>query len=331
MPLSSGAMRGALLLMVCVALATPRGAWAQEEGAPDEDQALLVERVPPNLSTDLFDRSGRSAFHLTGRATFDDGVSAFSKSSVWAFEAQGALRIFRGLAATFALPFGLTAPSPGSNTFFFGNFRLGVAGGNAIVVVPSTDRRAAGFLEFGGAFDVYVPTAPDFGDLDCPGLDFCAPVSQVRGLRSYEPFLYAERLMSFRPRGQVGFLLDPFEAQLELGLVPGFTTRAEVDFFMFLSWAVRARVFPIAALEPYLEVGSNLQVAGPKVQALGGSIDASTSVQLTLGLRLHIASVDPALFVTLDLADGFVIFGVDLAGALREVANTRGERDLLDF
>ncbi|MBK6684830.1 MAG: hypothetical protein IPG45_10180 [Deltaproteobacteria bacterium] len=321
-----------VLAVAFVLLLLEGQAQAQPTAFASEDEIEnQIERAPPNISPDLLDRTGRSRFHLTGRATFDDGVSAFSGSSVWATEAQAALRITRGLALTFNLPFGVTAPSPGVNNFFFGNFRVGVAGGSSFVVLPSNEGRGAGTLGFGGAFDVYAPTAPEVGDLECPGQGFCAPVSQVRGIRSYEPFLYFEKLMSFRARGQVDFALDPFSAQLELGLTPGFTTRSEVDFFMFFSWALRARAFPIYEVEPFLEIGSNLQIAGPNVQIAGGSIDASTPVHLTFGGRFHFGTLDPALFATLDLKNGIFIFGVDLAGAVREVANTSSAPDPLDF
>lgn len=330
-PISSRPMQRLLaVVLALLCLEAPAQAAADSMATEDEIEHQ-IERSPPNISADLLDRAGRSRFHLTGRTTFDDGVSAFSSSSVWALEAQAALRITRGLAMTFNLPFGVTAPSPGANNFFFGNFRVGVAGGSSFVVLPSNQSRGAGTLGFGGAFDVYAPTAPDLGDLECPGQRFCAPVSQVRGIRAYEPFLYFEKLMSFRARGQVDFALDPFSAQLELGLTPGFTTRSDVDFFMFFSWALRARAFPIYEVEPFLEIGSNLQIAGPNVQIAGGSLDASTPVHLTLGGRFHFGTMDPALFATLDLKNGIFIFGVDLAGAVREVANSSSAEDPLDF
>ena len=114
-----------VLAVIAVLLCLVAPAQADTGSVATEDEIEhQIERTPPNISPDLLDRSGRSRFHLTGRTTFDDGASAFSSSSVWALEAQAALRITRGLAMTFNLPFGVTAPSPGVNNFFFGNFRV---------------------------------------------------------------------------------------------------------------------------------------------------------------------------------------------------------------
>jgi hypothetical protein len=295
-----------------------------------DEEEELGERAPPNISPDLLDLSGRSRFHLTSRVTFDDGTKAFSGSSLWSFEAQAAVRLTRGLALAFNLPFGLYAPDAGVAKFFFGNFRVGAAGGYAFEVIPSSNKSSAGYLGFGGAFDVYVPVLQDADQRDCIGV--CAPAASVRGLRAYEPFGYMERTMSFRTRVAANFGMRPFDAQLELGLTPAFTTRADSNVLVFFSWALRGRVYPIYEIEPYLEIGNNLQIAGPNLAIVGGAVvDQTTPVMLTLGARGHLGVADPALFLSFDLKNGVVIFGLDLAGAVRDIANRDTEVDPLDF
>jgi hypothetical protein len=51
---------------------------------------------------------------------------------------------------------------------------------------------------------------------------------------------------------------------------------------------------------------------------------------VTLGLRGHFG-IDPALFVSFDLSEGGVLFGVDIAAVFRTENREESLRDPLDF
>jgi hypothetical protein len=77
-------------------------------------------------------------------------------------------------------------------------------------------------------------------------------------------------------------------------------------------------------LEPFLEMGSAIQLAGEN--DLG---ELSTPFLLTPGVRFHFFGLDPAIFVSFNFEEASaIIFGIDLAGALRP---RRGEAGGDDF
>jgi hypothetical protein len=317
-------MRQALLLVVLLRATT---ASAQDVNLLEEGGTTRPRA--PNVATELLDPLARTRFHLTTRFTFTDEQETFSDSSLWSFEARAVIRIFEGLGVTFGLPFGLDAPKPGDDQFFIGNIAAGVVGGGVIhLLEDSADDPDAPRLGIGGALDIYGPTARKYGAEDCgPELGphaFCNPVAFVRNTRSYEQELYLERSLAFRVRGHLDFSISILTGELELGLTPAVTVVEPSDFFMLFSWAFRAAARPIDELEPFVEVGSSIRVAGG---ALNGD-DLDTPVRLTVGVRGHII-LDPALFVSFNLQDGGVLFGIDLAAAFRGESRPES-RDNLD-
>jgi hypothetical protein len=311
-------MRQALLLFSWLYPATAFGqAILLEEGGTERARS-------PNISMELLDPTARTRFHFTTRFTFSDAVETFSDSAIATFEADAVVRIIEGVGISFGLPFALDAPMPGADTFFIGNFHLGVEGGG---VIRFDDKRAADpgapRLGLGGGLDVYAPTARA---LENNGNE-SDRMALVRETRSYEQELYLERTTAFRLRGHADFAVSIVVLELELGLTPGFDIQDELDFLMLFSWAGRVAVLPIDQLEPFVEIGSSLQVAGDPLN--GHELD--TPVRLTLGLRGHFSGFDPALFVSFDFSEGGVVFGVDVAAAFRTESRGASERDPLDF
>jgi hypothetical protein len=283
--------------------------------------------VVPTISAELLDPLGLTRFHLVTRANFFDyaNSAAFERDvATWSFEARAHVRITRGLALAAVLPFGLLLPGPGrENRFFFGNFSLGVGGGTRwFVGGPGLS------ISIGGGLDLYAPTAPESTPDDllpiATGLGFATPQILVASMRAYEPQLYLPDLMSFRARMLARIQASIFTGELELGLVPGFTVASQSDFVMFFGVAARLSVQPSEHLEPYVEMGVTTQVAGPS--------DLSPPFLVTPGLRFHIAeSFDPAIFISFNFVEASsIIFGVDLAGALRP-GRRAANNDIEDF
>lgn len=322
-------MRQVFLLGAAAAAAIPGPALASDVNLIGEG-GLHRERAP-TVTTEFLDPSAHTSFHLTPRFTFSDEDEKISDNAIWSFEAKATIRVADGVSLGFVLPFGLDAPNPGKDQFFIGNIRAGVLGGHVInfdetrVADPAAPR-----LGLGGGFDVYIPSARAYEADDCGVLGirpFCNPVLFVRNTRGYEPQLYMERVVSFRARGHAEFSYSILNAQLELGLSPGVTTKDRADFLMLFSWGVRVGVRPIDAIEPYIEVTDSLRIAGEALR--GDALDGP--IQLTVGLRGHFG-IDPALFVSFDLDNGGILFGVDLAAAFRTESRTTKEiRDPLDF
>ncbi len=317
--------------------------WAQFEGAGQDDGWLEEgddsshSRRPPNLSNDLLDPAGLSRFHLTTRFAPGLPEDTFSDDLRWTIVPALQLRLRPGLTLGAALPLAIYAPNPGENSFINGNLRVGVAGGGYVRLKDPEAGEIAPRLGFGGAFDIYAPIANGTGNVDCvPSLNVCDAVGTVRNMHAYEPELFADEAMFFRARMHADIAVSIFSAEVELGLSPGFTAKKDPQFLLLMSWAARLSLKAGAHFEPYAEVANAQQVAGKSldirlnpnltVMSITGA-DLSTPVMLTLGLRTHFAGMDPALFVSIDTRDSVVIFGLDLAGALRPGPSRRDDGD----
>ncbi len=321
------AMRVASLCSIAAVLASAP-AWAQEADIEFGDTQGLAAQSPPFISIDTVDPGGYSRFHLSTRAAFSDEAELLDESARWAFELTTALQLTEGLAIVATLPFGAYAPKPGANEFFVGNFRLGIAGGTEIELPGDPRSKNRPRFSLGGGFDVYAPTAPEFDPIVVEPIALGRdPVQAVADLRSYDPELYATRLMTFRPRLTGLFTVNVFAAQLEVGLAPAFTATNDARFLMMFHWLLHLAVQPVRYVEPFLELGSTMQVAGVEP----GS-DLTQPVQLNLGLRTHFGPISPAVFCAIDLSAGTPIFGLDFGGILysQERGIARGE-DPLDF
>jgi hypothetical protein len=273
---------------------------------------------------ELLDPTAHTRFHLTTRFTFSDAVETFSDNAIATFEADAVIRVIEGVGISFGIPFALDAPSPGLDTFFIGNVHVGVEGGGVILFDEKRVRDpGAPRLGLGGALDIYAPSARALEDNG----NESDRMALVRDTRSFEQELYLERTTAFRLRGHVDFSISIVVMELELGLTPAFDIEDELDFVLLFGWAGRVAVRPIDALEPFLEIGSSLQVAGDPLN--GHELD--TPVRLTLGLRGHFFGFDPALFASIDFSEGGVLFGVDIAAAFRTERRGTSERDPLDF
>lgn len=321
-------MRRPSTALVLFVLAAPRLAGADPvELFSREEVEDALQVYPPNMSTDLLDPSGRMRTHLTSRVTFSDADQVFSPGSVWSFELFTAIRLTRGLALTAVLPFGFHAPSPGEDRLFFGNLRLGVEGGGFFRFATDDVARSAPKLGFGGALDIYAPTTPSArssGDLERTGA-VQASTAALRGIRAYQPELYLADTMAFRARGHLQLAVGPFTGEVELGLSPAFTLESRSRFMMLLGWAARASFKGYHHLEPYAEIASSLHLGGAEDRSRPLHDDLSTPVLLTLGARAHLGGFDPALFVALNLDQGGIIFGLDLAGAVRDYARAQAD------
>ncbi|MCK6552404.1 hypothetical protein L6R52_41630 [Myxococcota bacterium] len=306
---SSTALVGAVLVLG-LSLLAPRIAGAQSSVELDERAVF----APAGLSTELIDPNAHSRFHLVSRATFSDGESVFSDSSLWTFEARAHVRVLRGLALSATLPFGLSALSGLERKFYFGNFSLGVAGGGTIHL-GGASATPGPRLHFAGAADVYAPTAPEPDEED---LALRVAQGGLAGTRALEPWLYLSNVMSFRARAQVGFSIDVVTASLEAGIVPAFTLDTSSELILWTSVAGRLSAMLAESVEPFVELGSAIQLSGPG--------DVSPLVQLTPGVRLHLGGFDPALFVSIPISEPVgLLFGIDLAGAFVPSRRASGE------
>lgn len=309
--LSSLSMSKLAPIPLILALAAPGAAVAQTD--PRDPAAPL----PPDISPDFLDPSGRTRFHLTTRWT------PAPLGDAWSLELLGVLNLAPGIGLTISQPLGLlTADLPGVDSrFVLGNFSLGVAGGAAIRLDEGPGARPP-ILTLGGALDLYAPTSSN----DLPGV---AAAIAMQASRPIAPGMYvtsSQEILAFRGRIHAGFTLSIFDIDGELGLTPGFSTRAGSDFMMWLSGGVRVRVVPLYWLEPYLELaGSTLIVDASSVVSEGGSL-------LTPGVRFHVLGLSPAIFTQIKLGGDVpdtLTFGIDLAGAL--VPRRNDDRPTFDF
>jgi len=335
----------AVILAGLLLLGAPAG--AQEEVGDntaflESGADKLAARRPPNISTELISVEGLSRFHLTTRMTPGMPDDAFSDDLRWTFVPAAHIRIRRGMTLDATLPMGAFIPSPGENSFILGNLSVGVSGGGHIYLgTPHPDRTTLR-LGLGGAFDLLAPTASATGEDFCQvALEVCDRVSSVRNLHAYRPEMYVDGAMFVRARFHAELSVSVFTAELELALTPGvdITKDPEARFLMLVGWAARASVKAGPYVEPYLELANAQHVAGKNqiinaapdltITSITGR-DLSTPVMVTLGLRGHFRNFDPALFASIDASDGLVIFGLDLAGALRPTPRRGDEtRDFL--
>jgi hypothetical protein len=298
-------------LAIAFLAATVTGrALAQSAEIPDEAGPPPI----PSISHELLDPRGMTRFHLVTRASFGDGDQTFSRVAKWAYEARANVRVAQGLSVGATLPFGLSVPGGGeTNQFFFGNFSVGIAGGGLVRFGDAGDP----VLSIGGALDIYAPTAvePEPGQTV-----LLAAQGAVATLHAYEPQLYMSNLMSFRGRGTAGLQVSILRAALELSLTPAFTLESQSELILLFGGAGRVSVLPIRQIEPFLEMGTTIQISGP------GEIAPPFSI--TPGVRFHVFdALDPAIFVSFNFVEpSSIIFGIDLAGALRSNAR-KGDLD----
>jgi hypothetical protein len=328
-------MRRWLCLGLLAATLPARTAGAE---APDD----VEDTVPPprpGITHDLLDPGGHTRFHLTTRVTPSGPEGTFSNDVRLTMVARAHVQVTEGLALHLALPFGAALTEPGPDAYSVGNIRLGVEGGRPVYLGQSAGDSTTPRLNLGGAFDVYLPTAAAAKNDFCLGLDVCDAVALVRDLHAYEPESFTDDVMFVKGRLHADVSASVFTAGLELGFSPGLTLDSDPEFLFLVSWVARGAVAVGPYLEPFLELGSTLHLVGANqitilnpdrtVRSLLGQ-DYTTPVLLTLGARGHLGGFDPALFVSIDLRDGYVIFGLDLASVLagsqresREAGETR--------
>lgn len=325
-----------LVLGATAALAlAPREAVAAEPPTLIGEEEIGARRPPPPVSPDLLDPAGLSRFHLVTRLSFAEGGDTFADAgTLWTFEPSLMVRLAPGIAVGGALPLALDAQSRPDDAFLLGNVRLSAAGG---LFVP-LDADRAGVLDprlhFAVGADVYLPTHTDPGP---SGLGFssrlCPSPCQARRLRAYEPALYLREAALARVRTQAAFSAAGLRIAGELGLTPGWYVQgaAEGEAIVLYGFGVRAEYVGLRAVAPFAElVGSGaLQSPDRGGPPFSSAPDAPDPIHLSLGARVHVGEVAPALFVTLDLDEGSAFFGLDLAGVLRPSFRPP-ERDAMD-
>ena len=322
-------MRRPAPLVLIIALIAPSVAHGQLRLLEEDER--LISKTPPNISTDLMDPTGNTRLHITTRGTFSIPDDVFSDNSVWTFNLQAFLRIKKGWAVHASLPFGLFAPSAGTNEFVFGNFRVGTAFGFDFRLQPQKRDVRSARLRIGGGLDVYAPTTaqPDAGT----NLIGDAIIASLRNVHSFEPELFISDAMFFRFRAHAQVSFSILTIETELGLSPGFTTVADSDALMLVSWGARISAKPTYLFDPYLEAASSFHVAGKAdPDFLAGNLgrNYTTPVWITPGVRFHFGPVDPAFFVSLNADEFAVLFGIDLAGAAREWVRPRDDDSFLE-
>lgn len=270
----------------------------------------------PTWSTEQLDPSGLTRFNLVTRATFADGQGPFSSSSAWSTEIRAQIRARPGLVFSGALPLGITSGYESSTRLVVGNLALGGSFGGAVIDTPEL------VLRIGGGIDAYLPTAP--------ASDTTRGALLLLGaFRGYEVQLYLPRTLSFRGRLHVEASVGALNFGGEVGLVPAISLpRGDQGLTMLLGGAARAGI-GLGVAEPYLELSG--------ATALGGIGDVAPPLQLTPGVRLYLFEVfQPAIFVSFNfVAADAVLFGVDLASALRPASKSRDREnprniDILD-
>lgn len=255
----------------------------------------------PRYSTELIDPGGSSRLQVVGRMMFSDGDSVFGGVAVQSYEIRLGIGITDGLALNANVPVGLLSPpGDGDSESFVGNFSLGGSYGFGVLEQPGMN------LDLAGALDVMFPTSPrpDSANLILAQI-------MVASIRAYEPQLYLPQLLSFRFRTQAELDIDALALTVELALSPGVTTGEESDFIMLFGVTGRASYLIGRTVEPYLEMGAALDVAGPA--------PIRPPMLITPGVRFHIGEIfDPSIFMSFNFVQApQILFGFDLAGALR--------------
>ncbi len=316
-------MRRAASLVLFTAILAPSVALGQIRTL-DEDQKLR-SRQPPNISTELMDPAGGTRLHLTTRGSFSDGEELFTDLSFWTFDLQAFLRVQDNWSVGANLPFALYSPPGGTNQFVLGNIRVGTVAGFDVRLQPQNrDVRSARF-RLGAGVDMYLPTTSTPEDESA----FLGAIAVAGGrfLHNFEPELFIEDAMFFRIRAHAELSFDVVIVEGELGFSPGFTTTSDSEALLLVSWAARVSAKPTYLLDPYLEVASSFHVVGKDAAA---GRDYETNVWITPGVRFHFGQVDPAFFVSVNVEETALLFGIDLAGAAREYIRVRQDDDFLD-
>ncbi|MCA9552189.1 MAG: hypothetical protein KC933_19270 [Myxococcales bacterium] len=301
-------------------------------GYDEDDPAETITR--PGLTHDLLDPEGRTRFHLITRLTPSTGEGKFTNDLRATIMARAHIQVFEGLAVNAALPAAGAWPDPGADAYLVGNIRLGVEGGHAFYVGDSRADAARPRIALGGAFDLYLPTAATADNAFCGTVDACDGTVLVRDLNAYEPESFIDDALMTRLRFHADFSMASFTAGLELSLSPGLTLDTNPEFIMLFGWMVRGAVAAGPYLEPFVEIGSSRMATGPSNGLLDLLVsNYTTPTTITLGARAHLGGFDPALFLSVDARDGYLIFGLDLASVFatdRRSAREAGEtRDFL--
>lgn len=290
------------------------------------------------LDVDMIDLDSRSRFHLTTRAGLRsaEGAAAalIDDGSVWSFEAKIGVRVAKWASVNAVVPFGLDAfrTRDSKDQFFLGNLRLGFQGAVKFELGQNTETHRVPTLAIGFGLDVYAPTMSPFDKTgDCGQLLGCLPPPSfaLRLIRPYEPGLYVERALSFRPRLQVGFAVDVLRANLELGLTNTYQFfRGSTEIRNWFSWKIRVAAMLAQKVEPFLSVSDS---AGGGVTIENIEFSSFEPVVLTAGARIYFGGVAPALFVSYDVDNSEVFFGLDLAGVIRTESREAFGDDLDGF
>lgn len=283
--------------------------------ATDDEPAPAL---PLDMSADFVEVTGRSRFHL---------VTRFAPGAVdtWAIEASAAIRVFEGGAITLGVPFGHINPDgPPRSSFYFGNFRVGFAGGAAIALDDDAAEAMPPTLRFGGALDLYVPTRPAFEPkIECnPACNAGAHVAPIRPL---DPGMFLGGAFSGRARASLGFDVSYFGLSAEAGALPLLELGADPRGYLWLSYGARLR----GVIPPYVELFAEIAGSSALLEPAAPSYRAG-AVYATPGLRLHFSAMSLAAFASLRVAGEAAdyVFGIDLGGAAPR--QTRQDRELYE-
>ena len=326
------------ILSTAILIFPPNVSVAAEGGHASDDVR------PPNISERHFNVRGRSHFHATLRLSPSTEERLFSDDLRTSLLLQGAIQVAGGSAVTFGIPFGLISPTPGDDHFVFGNVKIGGLFGHTFFLGASSAGAGPGpRIALGGALEIYLPTQT-YGGAQLNGLLEAglqsATSAAIRNMYGNEPELFIDKSVLFRTRGHFEVEVGPLIGEAELSLTPGFQFDPEVETLFLLGWSVALRARPLYVLEVFVESGSAFHIVGKRSpaldltgQTLDPGLDVTTPVLATLGVRFHThLGVDPALFGSVDLRDGFFIFGVDIAGVLqRSSYESREGNDFLSF
>lgn len=308
-------------------------------GQLDLDPELALDE-PVQLSVGFMDNLLRNRARVVSRNIIvtepGPGLDWLLVSNL---EVRGTGQLTENVALTGSVPFGFLANNRDDLQAYFANLKLGVEAawrfdfrelGRESAPVPR--------LGLGFSFDTYFPTSTDCTESRRPvpvmqGAavealpDVCVAGLLSQQLHPFEPELYIQDAMLFRSRLHVDFRWEMIQTEAELSLSPGFTIdQPSVQGLLYLSWAARLSVLPIQQLELYTEVASTFAVVAPSVFAFAPALDSPAVITFAGRLHLASASFDPALFASVDLDQGVVSVGLDLAGVIRNRPQQRARR-----
>ncbi|MBK8013113.1 MAG: hypothetical protein IPK13_17370 [Deltaproteobacteria bacterium] len=279
-----------------------------------------------SISPEFLDPETRTRFHLTPRASFSFDEAAFTNYSVWSFEFDGSVLVVPGFAVSAGIPFGFETPVELRKRFLLGNITVGArAGWTEPLSSSGAFRDGSPIVGMAAALDVYIPTAQGHTpEAPCVGrrpISTCDSVAAVRAIRPLEPGKYVAKGTGFRARGHADILVSGFSFEGEAGFTSMWTYGVERETYGWLTLATRAAVKATGTLEPFLELGGQLQVIGEDVP--------SAPAMLTFGLRVDLGGIiSPAAFVSYSLSNGGWLFGLDLAGVV--VSTFETDRQIKD-